>query len=303
MTSFSSDISRLTTESADARFADIDLMSTDELARAINEEDAGVPQAVSLALPQIVAAIDAIAQRMEQGGRLIYVGAGTPGRIGVLDASEWPPTFGTSPEQTFAIIAGGTEAIRSSLEGAEDDAPAGAEAIDRARVGVLDTVVGIASSGRTPFVLAAVRRARALGALTVGLSCNAQTELSSLVEHPIEVLVGAEIVSGSTRMKAGTAQKFVLNMVSTIVNVRLGKTYGNLMVDVRANNAKLRERAVGIVQAVTGITGELASATLESTGYRVKEAIVVLKLAVTPEVAASRLAAHSGRLRRVLDEA
>ena len=269
----------------------------------MNDEDARVPTAVNLALPQIVAAIDAIARRMEQGGRLIYVGAGTPGRIGVLDASEWPPTFGTSPEQIFAIIAGGTQAIWSSLEGAEDDELAGAAAIDLARVGVLDSVVGIASSGRTPYVLASVRRARALGALTVGLSCNEATELSSLVEHPIEVLVGAEIVSGSTRLKAGTAQKLVLNMVSTIVNVQLGKTYGNLMVDLSANNAKLRGRAVGIVQAVTGITMERARATLESTGYRVKEAIVVLRLAVTPEDAANRLAAHSGRLRRVLDEA
>ncbi|WP_214416945.1 N-acetylmuramic acid 6-phosphate etherase [Sphaerisporangium fuscum] len=254
----------LTTETADPRYAHIDTMTVAELAATMNAADAGVPAAVGRALPEISSALEATAERMKAGGRLVYVGAGTPGRLGVLDASECPPTYGTPPGQVFAIVAGGPEAIASSSEGAEDDADAAVAAIDAAAIGPLDTVVGITSSGRTPFVLSAIRRARRRGALTVGLSCNAGTPLSRAADHAIEVLVGPEVVSGSTRLKAGTAQKMVLNMFSTVVMVQLGKTYGNLMVDVKAGNQKLRERAIRIMRAITGAGREEAITALGS---------------------------------------
>jgi N-acetylmuramic acid 6-phosphate etherase len=292
----------LTTETVDPRYADIDRMPVGRLAALMNEADATVSGAVALALPTIVAAIEAASVRMKAGGRLIYVGAGTPGRIGVLDASECPPTFGTPPELVFAIIAGGPKAIVRPCEGAEDDEAAGALAIDEVGVTALDTVIGIASSGRTPYVVAAVARASALGALTIGLSCNAGTVLSATAEHGIEVLVGPELVGGSTRLKAGTAQKLVLNMFSTILMVQLGKTYGNLMVDVRATNVKLRERALGIVRSVAGVGREEARAALDQTGYNVKGAILVLKLGVTAEQATERLAGAEGQLRTALEE-
>ena len=292
----------LTTETVDPRYADIDRMPVGRLAALMNEADATVSGAVALALPTIVPAIEAASVRMKAGGRLIYVGAGTPGRIGVLDASECPPTFGTPPELVFAIIAGGPKAIVRPCEGAEDDEAAGSLAISEVGVTALDTVIGIASSGRTPYVVAAVARARSLAALTIGLSCNAGTILSSTAEHGIEVLVGPELVGGSTRLKAGTAQKLVLNMFSTILMVQLGKTYGNLMVDVRASNVKLRERALGIVRSVAGVGREEARAALDQTGYNVKGAIVVLKLGVTAEQAMERLASAEGRLRTVLEE-
>lgn len=292
----------LTTETVDPRYAEIDRMSVGRLAALMNDADATVSGAVKLALPAIVPAIEAAFIRMEAGGRLIYVGAGTPGRIGVLDASECPPTFGTPPELVLAIIAGGPKAIVSPCEGAEDDAAAGALAIDEAAVTGIDTVIGIASSGRTPYVVAAVARARELGALSIGLACNSGTTLSATAEHGIEVLVGPELVGGSTRLKAGTAQKLVLNMFSTILMVQLGKTYGNLMVDVRATNVKLRERALAIVCRVTGVGRQEAGHALDQTGYNVKGAILVVKLGITAEEATQRLAGVGGHLRMALEE-
>ena len=269
----------------------------------MNDADATVARAVRAALGSIVGAIDAIVERVAGGGRLLYVGAGTSGRLGVLDASECPPTFGTDPSQVVAIIAGGPRAIVTPIEGAEDDDDAGRAAIDAARVAAPDAVVGIASSGRTPYVLGAMRRARELGALTVGLSCNDGTALSAAVDHAIEVPVGPEVVAGSTRLKAGTAQKMVLNMISTIVMVRLGKTYGNLMVDLRATNGKLRDRAVGIVTSITGASRGRSRAALERTGFNVKEAVLVVVLGVSPEQATARLAAASGKLKSALEHA
>jgi len=295
-------LSGLVTEGVDPRYAEIDLMPVGELAALMNDADATVPGAVARALPTIVPAIEAAAERMKAGGRLIYVGAGTPGRIGVLDASECPPTFSTPPEQVFAIIAGGPKAIALPCEGAEDDPVAGALAIDMAGVGDLDTVVGIASSGRTPYVVAAVARARERGALGIGLSCNADTVLSRTAEHGIEVLVGPELISGSTRLKAGTAQKLVLNMFSTIVMVQLGKTYGNLMVDVKPTNVKLRERALGIVGSVASVGRAQAQTALTDNGYNVKRAILAAKFGLSPDQAAARLAATDGRLRAALEE-
>jgi N-acetylmuramic acid 6-phosphate etherase len=292
---------RLTTEAVDPRYADIDRLPIAELARLMNEADATVPGAVAAELPRIVPALEAVSERMAGGGRLVYVGAGTPGRIGVLDASESPPTFGTPPEQVFGIIAGGPRAIVSPIEGAEDDPDAGRLAIAEAAVGPGDSVIGIASSGRTPFVIAAVEEARRRGAVTVGLSCNAGTALSRAAEFPIEVVVGPEFISGSTRLKAGTAQKLVLNMFSTIVMIRLGKTYGNLMVDVRATNDKLRARAVRIVDTITGAGPGESAAVLESSDYDVKAAVVRILRGVGLDEARRLLDASGGRLRRALE--
>lgn len=290
-------ITTWTTESDDTRFDHIDEMSTGELAALMNEADVHVPRAVGAVLPSIVGAVDAIVARMAVGGRLIYVGAGSSGRIGVLDASECPPTFGTRPDQVVAIIAGGPRAITAPVEGAEDDEAAGASAIDEAHVSAGDAVVGIASSGRTPYVLGAVRRARHLGALTVGLSSNRGAPLSAEVDHPVEVPVGAEVVAGSTRLKAGTAQKLVLNMISTIVMVRLGKTYGNLMVDLTPTNGKLRERAVRIVARIADVDPERARVALELAGYDVKVAALMARCGGTSDEARERLAGAGGTLK------
>jgi N-acetylmuramic acid 6-phosphate etherase len=292
----------LETERVDARYASIDRASVAELASLMNEADATVPTAVRAALPQIVPAIEAVAQRMRDGGRLLYVGAGTPGRLGVLDASECPPTFSTPPELVRGLIAGGEPAMFAAQEGVEDDADAGRDAITTERVGPADSVVGITASGRTPYVLAAIEEARRRGALTVGLSCNAGTALSAAAKHGIEVVVGPEVIAGSTRLKAGTAQKLVLNMFSTIAMVQLGKTYGNLMVDLGATNAKLRERAIRMVRTVTGASHTQAEEALEASGMRVKLAILRLERGLDAAEASARLAAAGGRLRDVLEE-
>ena len=296
------DLGGLATEASDPRYAELDLMSVAELAQTMNDADATVPGAVQRALPEIVPAIEATAQLMARGGRLVYVGAGTPGRIGVVDASECPPTFSTPPELVFAIMAGGPGAIVNPVEGAEDDAEAGATAIDEAGIGPLDTVIGIASSGRTPYVVAAIRRARERGALTVGLSCNTGTVLSAAADHGIEVEVGPEVLSGSTRLKSGTAQKLVLNMFSTIVMVRGGKAYGNLMVDLKATNHKLRERAIRMVQSIADVDRDAATGALEHAGYDVKIASIMLSRREDLAAATSRITAAEGRLRTALKE-
>ena len=299
----SDDLATLATEATDPRFAQIDRMSVADLAATMNDADRTVPDAVRAALPQVVAAISAVAERMARGGRLIYVGAGTPGRIAVLDASECPPTFSTPPGLVTAIIAGGPSAIVTPSEGAEDDADAGAAAIDDAGVGPLDSVVGIASSGRTPYVVAAVSRARELGAFTVGLTSNVGSDLAGAAEQPIEVVVGPEVISGSTRLKAGTAQKLVLNMISTIAMIRLGKTYGNLMVDVRASNEKLQARSRRIVSLATGAADEEIEAALVATQGEVKNAILTLLGGVGPDTAEKLLRENRGHLRAALQAA
>ncbi|HET6671872.1 MAG TPA: N-acetylmuramic acid 6-phosphate etherase [Agromyces sp.] len=303
MSTLGDDLAALATEASDPRYADLDLMSVAELATLMNDADATVPGAVRAQLPAIVPAIEAASTRMAAGGRLVYVGAGTPGRIGVVDASECPPTFNTPPELVFAIMAGGPSAIVNPKEGAEDDAGAGASAIDAAQIGPLDTVIGIASSGRTPFVVAAIARARALGALTVGLSCNVDTVLSATAEFPIEVTVGPEVLTGSTRLKAGTAQKLVLNMFSTIVMVRQGKAYGNLMIDLKPTNHKLRERAVRMVTQIAEVSRERAEAALDATGYDVKVSVLMLARGLSETDAAARLASAGDKLRPALEGA
>jgi N-acetylmuramic acid 6-phosphate etherase len=292
----------LLTEQADPRYAQLDEASVAELARLMNEADASVPAAIAASMDAIVPAIEAITERLARGGRLRYVGAGTAGRLGVLDAAECPPTFGTPPDLVKGIIAGGPDAILAAQEGAEDDPDAGARAMADDGIGPDDAVVGIAASGRTPFVVGALREARARGALAVALSCNADAPISREAELAIEIPVGPEVLAGSTRLKAGTAQKLVLNMISTIAMIRLGKTWGNLMVDLRASNEKLRERAIRIVQQVTGASREAAVDALRAADWEVKPAVLVVGRGLDVAEARRRLAID-GRLRVALMEA
>jgi N-acetylmuramic acid 6-phosphate etherase len=266
----------------------------------MNADDAIVPAAVGEAGPAIAAAVDAIVERLEGGGRMIYVGAGTAGRVGVLDASECGPTFNT--DRVVGVIAGGQVAVSTASESAEDHPDSGAQAIAVLGVGAHDAVVGISASGRTPYVLGAIERARAAGALTIGLVCNADSPLSEAAQVPIEVLVGPEFVAGSTRLKAGTAQKLVLNMLSTLTMIRLGKTYGNLMVDVRVTNAKLRDRATRIVEQVAGVGHDAAAGALAEADDDAKVAVTMLRTGSNAERARERLAVAGGHLRRALGE-
>ncbi|MFK0217309.1 N-acetylmuramic acid 6-phosphate etherase [Streptomyces vinaceus] len=290
----------LTTEAFRPELAEIDRLSTLDIARTMNAEDAGVPAAVAAQLPRIAAAIDAIAPRMSRGGRLVYAGAGTAGRMGVLDASECPPTFNTDPAQVVGLIAGGPGAMVRSVEGAEDSKELAAEDLAALDVAADDTVIGVSASGRTPYAIGAVEYARTRGALTVGLSCNAGSALAAAAEHGIEVVTGPELLTGSTRLKAGTAQKLVLNLISTITMIRLGKTYGNLMVDLRASNEKLRARSRRIVALATGAPDEEIEAALDATGGEVKQAVLVLLGGVDGPAAAGLLTAAHGHLREAL---
>ncbi|MGW1621195.1 N-acetylmuramic acid 6-phosphate etherase [Streptomyces sp. NPDC002172] len=294
------ELEALTTEAFRPELAEIDTLPTLDIARLMNGEDAGVAGAVALRLPQISAAIDAIAARMAQGGRLVYAGAGTAGRLGILDASECPPTFNTRPGQVVGVIAGGPAAMVTSVEGAEDSAELARTDLDALGIGAADTVVGVSASGRTPYAVGAVEHARALGALTVGLSCNAASALAAAAEHGIEVVVGPELLTGSTRLKAGTAQKLVLNMLSTITMIRLGKTYGNLMVDVRASNEKLRARSRRIVALATGASDDEIEAALTATDGEVKPAVLVILAGVDGPTAARLLEETGGHLRAAL---
>lgn len=260
------------TEERNPKAARLSSLSTREILELMNGEDASVPLAVGRALPAIERAVDAVVAAIGSGGRVRYVGAGTSGRIGVLDASEWPPTFGVEPAVARGIIAGGDRALRESIEGAEDDAAAGARDIAaEARRG--DVVVGISASGRAPYVRAALEAARGLGARTVGLTCDPASPLATEAEIPVVVDVGPEIVAGSSRLKAGTATKLVLNMLSTAAMVRLGRTRDDLMADLRAVNAKLKDRAVRIVAAEAKVSEDEARARLERSGWDVRRAI------------------------------
>ncbi|MEV3990604.1 N-acetylmuramic acid 6-phosphate etherase [Streptomyces sp. NPDC049837] len=297
-----SELSALTTEAFRPELADIDRLPTAEIARLMNAEDQSVPVAVAGQLPRIAAAIDATADRMARGGRLVYAGAGTAGRLGILDASECPPTFNTTPGQVVGLIAGGPTAMLEAVEGAEDSKDLAAADLDALSLTAADTVVGISASGRTPYAIGAVEHARARGALTIGLSCNAGSALAAAAEHGIEVVVGPELLTGSTRLKAGTAQKLVLNMISTITMIRLGKTYGNLMVDVRASNDKLRARSHRIVALATGAPDAAIEAALTATDGEVKPAILTLLADVDAETATALLQKTNGHLRAALNQ-
>jgi N-acetylmuramic acid 6-phosphate etherase len=292
----------LVTEARGAWSADHDLRSTEELVRLMNQEDAGVAAVVGSAGAAIAVAIDAIAARLGRGGRLIYAGAGSSGRIAALDAAECESTFSTERGQVVALLAGGHLLPPPDQEAAEDDADAGAREIRELGVGDADAVVGVSASGRTPYVLGALRAAADAGALTLGVVSVPDSELGRLVDHEIAVVVGPEFLAGSTRLKAGTAQKLVLNTISTVSMIRLGKTYGGLMVDVNATNEKLRERVRRIVREATGSTEEAADRALDAADGNAKVAIVSLLAAVDANEARARLEAARGSIRSAVSQ-
>ncbi|HEY0263435.1 MAG TPA: N-acetylmuramic acid 6-phosphate etherase [Granulicella sp.] len=296
------ELSRLLTETRNPATEHIDELPTLELLRRINEEDAGVAAAVAAELPAIARAVDAIAERFERGGRLIYMGAGTSGRLGVLDASECPPTFSVPPELVQGIIAGGDSALRRSSEHSEDSPEQGARDLAERGFTRLDTLVGIAASGRTPYVLGAIEYAKKVQALTIGLSCVPGSLLAQAAEIAITPATGPEVLTGSTRMKAGTATKLVLNMLSTGVMIRTGMVYGNLMVNVQPTNEKLVDRAQRIIVEATGCDRVTAERLLAEAGS-VKTAIVMRKLGLDRQQSEQRLAGEKGRLAAVLKQA
>ncbi len=291
----------LATEQSDPRYRDIDKLSVAEIARLMNAADAEVPAAVGRAVPVIAATIEAVVERLSVSGRLLYVGAGSSGRLAVLDAAECPPTFGTHPDLVQGIIAGGPEALARSIEGVEDDYEGGAAAIASVEAGPNDVVVGVAASGRTPYVLGAVDEARRRGALTAGIACTGGSPLAKGVDYPIEVVVGPEVIAGSTRLKAGTATKLVLNMISTITMIKLGRTYGNRMIELTAMNSKLADRATRIIMDVTGVDERRARQALDDGGGHVKVAIVMLERGVDASEARALLEASGGRLDALRD--
>ncbi len=293
----------LLTEQANPASASIDAVSTLEMLRIINDEDKKVALAVEAALPKIAVAVDAIVAGIEAGGRLFYTGAGTSGRLGVLDASECPPTYNVSPELVQGFIAGGDRALRKAVEGAEDSRELGAEELLAMGFCCADILCGIAASGRTPYVLGAMAKAKALGALTIAISCSPGSELSEAADIAIEVLPGPEVVTGSTRMKAGTATKLVLNMLSTGALIRLGYVYGNLMVNVQPTNEKLVDRAIRIVMQAVGVERDRASELFEASGRLVRTAIVMGKLGTSKADAELRLAAAKGRIQIAITQA
>jgi N-acetylmuramic acid 6-phosphate etherase len=291
------ELSGLATEQADTARGDLDLLSTMELVRAMNAEDRRVPEAVAAQAERIAQAVDGITERFRRGGRLIYIGAGTAGRVGVLDASECPPTFGTDPGMVVGLIAGGDAAIRDAVENAEDDDRAAAESLRALGLTENDTVVGISASGRTPYVLGGLAYAREVGALTVAIAANAGSAIGAAADVPIEVVVGPEFVTGSTRLKAGTAQKLVVNMLSTLSMIRLGKTYRGVMVDLQATNEKLRARSVRTLIQLTGAAQDDAVRALAEAGGSVKLALLMLFTGASAEIAAPALEASGGVLR------
>jgi N-acetylmuramic acid 6-phosphate etherase len=290
----------LLTEARHPDTADIDQLSTREMMEAINAADRSVADAVHAELARIAQAVDGIAERLEQGGRLFYQGAGTSGRLGVLDASECPPTFNVDPGLVVGVIAGGERALRHAVEGAEDDPRQGAEDLKERGLRAGDVLVGIAASGRTPYVLGGMAYANQLGALTVGLSCVPGSAVECQAKIAITPAVGPEVITGSTRMRAGTATKLVLNMLSTGTMIRTGMVYGNLMVNVQPTNEKLKDRAIRIIAAATGVDEAKAASLLAEAGA-VRVAIVMQKLGLQREQAVQRLDKAHGRLRAVLE--
>lgn len=297
------EFARLATEQRNPRTMDLDLLEIPELLARINAEDRMVPEAVAHELPWIEKAVEFIVASFKAGGRLIYVGAGTSGRLGVLDASECPPTFGSDPDQVVGVIAGGYTAVVRAVEGAEDRADQGAQAMVDLEVGPEDTVCGLAASRRTPYVVSAVARAKSLGARTIYVTCTPREEFSFEVDVAICPVVGPEVLMGSTRMKAGTAQKLVCNMLTTASFLRVGKAYENMMVDLMANSQKLVERGRRTVMTATGCDYAQAAHAIEAAGKSVKVAIVMQKLSCTREEAVRRLDEADGFVRRAVGEA
>jgi N-acetylmuramic acid 6-phosphate etherase len=290
----------LLTEKTNPDSRGIDARTTPDILRIINNEDAKVAGAVARELPQIALAVDRVVEAIGNGGRLFYIGAGTSGRLGVLDASECPPTYHVAPDLVQGIIAGGAPALERSTEATEDDPEEGKRDLLARGFCSQDVLVGIAASGRTPYVLGAVREARAAGAVTIGISSTPDSELARAVDVAITPLTGPEVIAGSTRMKAGTATKLVLNMISTAVMIRLGHVYGNLMVNVQPRNAKLEDRARRIIAEASGVDSERAGELLRESGGNVKVAIVMARLATDRATAEARLTAADGRISEVL---
>ncbi|WP_246066806.1 N-acetylmuramic acid 6-phosphate etherase [Paenibacillus koleovorans] len=295
------DLQGLSSEQANGSSTDLDLMSTERILTTMNEEDEKVAAAVRAAIPQIARAVDLTVGRFNSGGRLIYVGAGTSGRLAVIDALECPPTFGTPHEQVSFLLAGGDQAMLEAIEGAEDDRELGAADLERIGLRPEDCVAAISASGRTPYCLGALQYARELGAATISISCNSNAAMSALADTAIEVNTGPEILAGSTRLKAGTAQKLVLNMLSTASMVRTGRVYGNQMVDMQPTNVKLRHRAKQIAAGAAGVDEITAEQALEATGWSIKQAIVCLLTGASPEEARQMLNAAGGFLRHAVD--
>jgi N-acetylmuramic acid 6-phosphate etherase len=290
------------TEQSNPNTTDIDRQSTIEIVRAINAEDKTVADAVSMVLPEIAKAVDVISDRLSRGGRLLYAGAGTSGRLGVLDASECPPTFGVSPDLVQGIIAGGDIALRSAVEGAEDDSAQAAKDLEARHLSEKDVVVGISASGDTPYSLGALEYARRLGAFSISLTCNPASRMAAAAHLSISPVVGPEAITGSSRMKAGTAQKMILNMLSTATMVKLGFVYGNLMSNLFATNEKLRRRALSILREETGLDAESAARLFGESGDDLKLALLMAKGKLTLERARELLERHSGSVRRALDD-
>lgn len=296
-------LEKLLTEQLNPASAAIDALPVEQMLRVINNEDRKVAESVEREIPAIARAVEAIVAAMERGGRLFYIGAGTSGRLGVLDASECPPTFSVTPEVVQGIIAGGAPALSKATETTEDDPAIGARDLLARGFTARDVLVGIATSGRTPYVLGAIAEARKLGATTIGISCTPQSELSSLVEIAIEPLPGPEIVAGSTRMKAGTATKLVLNMLSTGTFIRRGYVFGNMMVNVQPKNTKLRDRAQRIVAKAADVSNERAKDLLNAAGDSVRVAIVMSRAGIDRTAAERLLEAVGGRVTAALEKA
>jgi N-acetylmuramic acid 6-phosphate etherase len=293
-------LAQLDTEAATTERGDLDLLDTIELVRLMNAEDRRVPVAVAERAADIARAVDGITERFRRGGRLIYIGAGTAGRIGVLDASECPPTFGTDPSMVVGIIAGGEAAIRAAVENAEDDVDAAEQSLRGIGLTAEDTVVGISASGRTPYVVAGLEYARGIGALTVAIASNSGSAIGAVAEIPIEVVTGPEFISGSTRLKSGTAQKLVVNMLTTLSMIKLGKTYRGVMVDLQATNEKLQARSVRTVTELAGVTVDEAVDALRAADGSVKLALLTLATGADADRARDALAQAGGILREAV---
>lgn len=290
----------LTTESVNPNTINIDSMPTSEILSLMNKEDQKITEAINKVIPNISQVIEAVVETIVQGGRVLFVGAGTSGRLGILEASECPPTFGVSPEQFQAVIAGGEEAIFKSKESAEDNAEQGKKDLQLRNVSEKDIVIGIAASGRTPYVVGALEWANACGAKTAALTCNENSLIGNIAQYKIEAVPGPEVISGSTRMKAGTTQKIILNMITTTAMIKVGKVYQNLMVDLHISNKKLKERAINMIKKITGVDEAQAVNTLQASNNNVKAAIVMLKNNVTYEEAIRQLDENDGFVRQAI---
>ncbi|WP_314591319.1 N-acetylmuramic acid 6-phosphate etherase [Paenibacillus terrigena] len=293
-------LARLTTEAINETTRIIDECSTEEMVRLMNEQDATVPGAVAAEIPQIARAVDILHHALKNGGRMFYVGAGSSGRLGVLDASECPPTFGINPMIVQGHIAGGDGALRTAVEGCEDNAEEGIALIERCGVTDKDVVIGITASGSAQFVIAGLTKAKEIGAATIGVVNNKNSRLEPVCDVCIAPVVGPEVIMGSTRLKAGTAQKLVLNMLTTCTMVKLGKTYNNLMVDLKASNKKLRDRSVRIIRSATGVDAGTAAAYLESASMSCKLAIMMIKTGLDAKEAEQVLEQFDGSLKKAI---